>query len=152
MVADCPYGSVLTEIRVSTMDKIQKVALFCTARLVFLAGVGIYIVMMFFSAEPVFAFKAGATLTLIMAGVLAWKAGFVSRQEPSSTEVWLYLDNGTRPKSEKAKRDFADKLRLIYGRFSLHALAVACMMFAISSGFLDMIEDPASHLLMAGAY
>jgi len=134
------------------MDKIQKVATFCTARLVFLAAVGIYIVMMFFSSDPVFAFRAGATLTLIMAGVLVWKAGFVSRQEPSSTEVWLYLDNGTRPKSEKAKRDFAEKLRLIYGRFSLHALAVACMMFAISSGLLDVIEQPASQLLMAGAY
>jgi len=134
------------------MDKIQKVALFCTARLVFLAGVGIYIVMMFFSADPVFAFKVGATLTIFMAGVLAWKARFVMRQEPSSTEVWLYLDNGTRPKSEKARRDFAEKLRLIYGRFSLHALAIACMMFAISSGFIDMIGDPASQLLMAGAY
>ena len=87
-----------------------------------------------------------------MAGVLAWKARFVMRQEPSSTEVWLYLDNGTRPTSEKAKRDFAEKLRIIYGRFSLHALAIACMMFAISSGLLDLIGNPATGLLMAGAY
>ncbi|MGY6710363.1 MAG: hypothetical protein ACXIVF_18730 [Rhizobiaceae bacterium] len=134
------------------MDRIQKVATFCTARLVFIAGVGIYIVMMFFSSDPAFAFKAGAILTLIVAGALVWKAGFVSRQEPSSTEVWLYLDNATRPRSEKAKRDFAEKLRQVYGRFSLHALAIACMMFVISSGLLDAIEDPAGQLLMAGAY
>jgi hypothetical protein len=134
------------------MDKIQKVATFCTARLVFLAAVGIYIVMMFFSADPAFAFKAGAILTLVMAGVLVWKAHFIRRQEPSSTEVWLYLDNGTRPRSDAARRDFADKLGKVYGRFSLHSLAVACMMFAISSGLLDIIEDPASQLLMAGAY
>lgn len=134
------------------MDKIQKVATFCTARLVFLASVGIYIVMVFFSSDPAFAFKAGATLTIVMAGVLAWKAHFAMRQEPSSTEVWLYLDNGTRPKTDKAKRDFAEKLRLVYGRFSLHALAIACMMFVISSGLLDLIGNPATGLLMAGAY
>lgn len=134
------------------MDKIQKIATFCTARLVFLAGIAIYIVMMFFSADPSFAFKAGATLTLLMAGILVWKAHFIKRQEPSSTEVWLYLDNASRPRSAKAKRDFAEKLGQVYGRFSLHSLAIACIMFAISSGLLDVLEDPGTQSLLAGAY
>jgi hypothetical protein len=132
------------------MEKIRKAAIFCTARMVFLASIAIYLVVMFFSSDPAFAFRAGAILTLIMAGVLAWKAGFVLRQEPSNMEVWAYLDNGTRQSCMRDKRPFRDTMRHVYGRFSLHTLAIACIMFAISTGMTPLGEQPAAETQHAG--
>jgi hypothetical protein len=132
------------------MEKVQKVAVFCTARAVFLASVMIYIVMMFFSSDPGFAFKAGSILTVVMAGVLVWKARFVMRQEPSSTEVWIYLDEGTRRRSKTDRDSFAATLRNVYGRFAKHTLAVACIMFVISAGILSIGGQAAQETLHAG--
>ncbi|MFN4273273.1 MAG: hypothetical protein ACK4F5_10705 [Aliihoeflea sp.] len=135
------------------MSKVRKIATFCIARAVFLASVPIYVVMIFLSSDPAFAFKAGAILTIMVAGALVWKADFVQRQEPSSTEVWLYLDNGSRPRSEQAKREFAEALRQVYGRFAQHATAIACIMFAISTGLLPIADlTGAAPVQMAGGH
>jgi Na+/melibiose symporter-like transporter len=134
------------------VEKVRKIAVFCTARAVFLGSVAIYVVMMFFSSDPAFAFRAGAILTVIMAGVLAWKSWFILRQEPSSTEIWIYLDYASRPRSDHDKRAFAETLRRVYGRFGQHALVAACIMFAISTGLLAVGGEPVGEVLHAEAH
>jgi hypothetical protein len=131
------------------MTKVQKVAVFCTARVVFIFSTLIYVVMVFFWADPAFAFRVGAILTVIMSGALAWKAGFVTREEPSESEVWRYLDDGTRQQCRRDRQVFSDTMRKVYGSFGQHTLAIACIMFAISTGLVSLDQPATKEILHA---
>lgn len=114
------------------MDKIREVAMACTGRAVMFGALAIVCVMVSFSFDPVAAFRSGAVLTLAMAAILTWKALAATRQNPKLTEVWIYLDEHSRPAGEQARHLFASVLREVYGRFAQASLIVACGLFAIS--------------------
>ena len=67
-----------------------------------------------------------------MAAILIWKAVAARRQNPKMTEVWLYLDEHTRPAGDHARYLFASVMRDVYARFAQASLAVACAFFAVS--------------------
>jgi Ca2+/Na+ antiporter len=118
------------------MEKIREVAVFCIGRAVMFGSLAITCVMVGFSFNPVSAFRAGAVLTLLMAAILIWKAYAAARQNPKSTEVWMYLDDKARPDNEHSRFVFAAVMRDVYARFGQASLAVACLFFAISMVFV----------------
>jgi Ca2+/Na+ antiporter len=118
------------------MEKIREVAIFCVGRAVMFGSLAITCVMVGFSFNPVSAFRSGAVLTLLMAAILIWKAYTAASKNPKTTEVWIYLDQKTRPASEHSRFVFATVMRDVYGRFAQVALAVACLFFAISVVFV----------------
>ncbi len=114
------------------MEKVREVAVACVGRAVMFGTLAIGCVMVGFSFNPVSAFRSGAVLTLVMAAVLIWKAVAAQRKNPKETEVWLYLDEHSRPAGEHARLMFAAVMREVYGRFAQYSLFAACAMFALS--------------------
>jgi hypothetical protein len=114
------------------MEQIRQVAVACVGRAVLFGSLGIGCVMVGFSFSPVSAFRSGAVLTLVMAVVLLYKASRAASQNPKHTEVWLYLDEGTRPSESHARFVFGMIMREVYARFAQVTLCVAVGMFALS--------------------
>jgi hypothetical protein len=114
------------------MEKIEEIAAFCVGRAVFFGSLAIACVMVGFSFNPVSSLRSGAFMTLIMAAILFAKAASATRQNPKSTEVWLYLDQNSRPADGPARQVFAQVMRETYGRFAQKALAAAVAFFLLS--------------------
>lgn len=114
------------------METIRKVAVMCIARAVMFGTLAIVCVMVAFAFSPPAAFRTGAMLTLVMAVVLLLKAHYAFHQQPKHTEMWLYLDERTRPRDAEAARRFAGVLREVYGRFAAITFASACGLFLVS--------------------
>ncbi len=114
------------------MEPVRKVAFVCVGRAVGFGALAIAMMMLAFAFDPVLAFRCGAICTLLMAGILTQKAIMALRQPPRRTEVWLFLDERSRPSSEGANRAFAATLSDVYGQFARIALNVACLFFAMS--------------------
>ncbi len=116
------------------MEKVRQLAVMCIGRAVLFGSLAIFLVMFSFSFDPAWAFRNGAIMTLVMAAILVWKAQATFRQNPKRTEVWMYLDEKSRPQNDNARRFFCATLREVYGRFAKVSLAAACLMFAASMG------------------
>lgn len=114
------------------MEKIREIGIFCVGRAVFFGSLAIGCVMVGFSFNPVSAFRSGALLTLLMAGVLLWKAMAARSQNPKRTELWLYLDEKSRPAEAQAKFIVSAIMRDVYAKFGQAALGVAFGFFLIS--------------------
>jgi hypothetical protein len=125
-------------LREGFMDKIREVAFACVGRAVMFGALAIACVMVGFSFNPVSAFRSGAVLTLAMAAILIWKAAVAHRQNPKGTEVWLYLDETSRPANPHAKFVFGTVMKEVYGRFAQATLAIAVGFFLISIGFMAL--------------
>ncbi|MEO3998094.1 hypothetical protein [Mesorhizobium sp. CAU 1732] len=115
------------------MEMVRKVAVMCVARAVMFGTLGIGCTMFAFAYDPPAAFRCGAILTLMMAGILILKAHYVLRQKPRNTEVWIYLDERTRPREPEAVKRYAAVLREVYGQAARIAFAVSCALFVISA-------------------
>jgi hypothetical protein len=114
------------------MEEIRRVAVECTGRAVMFGSLAIGCVMMGFSFNPVSAFRSGAVLTLMMAFALVWKAMAAETKEPKRTEVWLYLDERSRPFDQGARRVFSNVMREVYAFYARIAFGVAIGFFVIS--------------------
>jgi hypothetical protein len=114
------------------MDEIRRVAFACVGSAVMFGTLAIGCVMIGFSFNPVSAFRSGAFLTLIMALALMWKAMTAGTKNPKHTEVWLYLDEKSRPVDVPAQRVFGTVMRDIYGLYARIALGVAAGFFLLS--------------------
>jgi hypothetical protein len=67
-----------------------------------------------------------------MALALVWKATTAATKDPRRTEVWLYLDEKSRPIDVAAQRVFGTVMRDIYGLYARIALGVAAGFFLLS--------------------
>ena len=67
-----------------------------------------------------------------MALALMWKAMTAGTKNPRHTEVWLYLDEKSRPVDVPARRVFGAVMRDIYGLYARIALGVAAGFFLLS--------------------
>lgn len=124
------------------MEKIREVAFMCVGRAVMFGTLAIGCIMIGFSFNPVSAFRSGAVATLLMATILMWKALTATRRNPKATEVWLYLDEASRPLDQHARFVFATVMREVYGRYAQFSLLVACALFAISLIFAAFGYEP----------
>jgi hypothetical protein len=123
------------------VDHIRSVAFFCVGRAFMFGWLGIGCVMFSFAFNPTLAFRAGAVLALGMAAILLVKAYAAPGKNPKRTEVWIYLDDKTRPQNEQAKQVFGRIMRETYGQFAQAALVIGVAMFALSLALMAMGFD-----------
>ena len=114
------------------MEEIRRVAVECIGRAVMFASLAIGCVMVGFSFNPVSAFRSGAFLALALALALMWKAMTAGTKNPKHTEVWLYLDEKSRPVDDPARRDFGTVMSDVYMRYAWIAFGVAVGFFLSS--------------------
>jgi hypothetical protein len=84
------------------------------------------------SFEPRVAFQAGGTLTLMMTGVLAYKAQEALTKPYRRTEMWLYLPKELRPPETSAQQTTSAVMRETYLTFALWTAAIAIGMWALA--------------------
>jgi len=120
------------------MERTRQVAFFCVGRAVMFGWLAIACIMFSFSFSPVIAFKAGAVLALAMSAILLFKAFASARQNPRHTEVWLYLDDKTRPMNDQARAVFRNTMREVYGRYARGVFIMSCVFFATSVAFIGL--------------
>ncbi|MBX3531539.1 MAG: hypothetical protein KF849_13090 [Rhizobiaceae bacterium] len=123
------------------MEPIRSIAFFCVGRAFMFGWLAIGCVMFSFAFNPTLAFRAGAVLSLGMAAILLVKAYAAPGQKPNRTEVWIYLDDKTRPQNDQARLVFGRILRETYGQFAQAALVIGVAMFLISLAFMAMGYD-----------
>lgn len=114
------------------MEKTRNIALFCVGRAVFFGSLAIGCIMLSFAFHPVMSFRAGAIMALMMAGILLWFAMTAHRRPPRRTEVWIHLDEETRPRNDHARRAFGLVMREVYGFYASAALKVSVGFFVAS--------------------
>jgi ABC-type phosphate transport system permease subunit len=114
------------------MDQIRRIADECVGRAVMFGWLAIGCVMVGFSFAPVSAFRSGAVLTLLMALVLLWQAMAAPNRNPKHTEVWLYLDENSRPAEGHARLIFGTVMRTVYAGYAQTTLGIAVGFFALS--------------------
>ena len=78
------------------------------------AGLGIFVVMVGLSFDPVLALRSGGVLLLILLAGLLLKAQHVARTDYRRTEAWLLLDRAERPDETHAGRTCRTALREAY--------------------------------------
>ena len=127
------------------MEKLRQVAFISVGRGVAFAGLGIFVVMVGLSFDPVLALRSGGVLLLILLAGLLLKAQQVARADYRRTEAWLLLDRADRPDEHVAG-------------YLTTALREACMWFARwTAGFaalvwgfaaLSTLVDVGSHAAM----
>lgn len=123
------------------MERARQIAFFCVGRAVMFGWLAIACVMFSFAFSPVMAFRAGAVLALAMSAILIVKAVAAARQNPKHTEVWIYLDEKTRPMNDEARVVFSNMMREIYGRYAQGVFIMSCIFYAASLAFLGMGFD-----------
>lgn len=123
------------------MEKFRQVAMICVGRAVLFGWLAIGLVMLSFSFNPAIAFRAGAVMALAMATILLVKAFEAGRKSPRHTEMWLYLDDRSRPVNPESKQVFRNTVREVYGRFAQGVFLLACVMFVLSIVFVGLGYD-----------
>jgi len=114
------------------MEQIRRVGIECVGRAVMFGWLAIGCVMVGFSFSPVSSFRSGAVLALLMALVLLWHAMTASTRNPKHSEVWLHLDENSRPAEAHARLIFGTVMREVYGRYAQITLGVAVAFFVAS--------------------
>ena len=125
------------------MSKVRKIATFCIARAVFLASVPIYVIMIFLSSDPAFAFKAGAILTIMFTLVSAYAirghvkefkafdteaqsvAPILDAIEPQARVMALVFDSGSKVVDGPAYLHFVKYHQIRKGGVSVYSFAEA---------------------------
>jgi hypothetical protein len=100
------------------MENLRRAAFVSIGRAVAFAGLGIFVVMVGLSFDPVLALRTGGVLLLILLAGLLLRAQQVQRADYRHTEAWLLLDRTERPSDRTA------------GQQLIAALREACMLFA----------------------
>jgi hypothetical protein len=114
------------------MERMRRIAFQTVQRACLFGALAIFCLMVGLSYEPRLAFKAGGTMTIVMAGILMYKA-YEARTKPyRKTEMWIYLPKELRPPEAYAQRVSATVLRETYLNFALWTSAVAIAMWAIA--------------------
>jgi len=120
------------------MERIRNAANVCIGRAVLFGWLAIVMIMFSLSFNPAIAFRAGAVMAMVMSSILLVKAFGASRKNPRSTEVWMYLDDQSRPRNDEARLVFRNTMREAYARFARSVFIVACVMFMLSIFFLGI--------------
>lgn len=95
-------------------------------------SLAIFCVMVGLSFNAVVAFQTGGVLTMIMTGVLVFKAHEAPTKPYRRTEMWLYLPEEFRPPAATAQRLTGTLMREIYLTFALWTSAIAIIMWALA--------------------
>jgi hypothetical protein len=121
------------------LNSLRRVAFISIGRGVAFAGLGIFVVMVGLSFDPVLALRSGGVLLLILLAGLLLKAQQVAHTDYRSTEAWLLLDRAERP-DEKIAGYLTTALREACFWFARWTAGVAALVwgFAAISSLVDV--------------
>ncbi|MBL8585852.1 MAG: hypothetical protein U1E81_08870 [Xanthobacteraceae bacterium] len=122
------------------MEELRRIAFETVMRACGFASLAIFCIMIGFSFEPRIAFQAGGFLTLVMVGVLYFKAIEARTKDYRRTEMWLYLPEELRPPQAYAQFVSATVLRETYLTFARWTalISVAMWALALAASLLDV--------------
>jgi hypothetical protein len=114
------------------MEEMRKIAFETVLRACLFGSLAIFCVMIGMSFEPRIAFQAGGTLTVLMTGILVYKAREALTKPYKKTEMWLYLPKELRPPDSQAQWASGTVLRDTYLTFALWTSATAVGLWVIA--------------------
>jgi hypothetical protein len=114
------------------MEQMRRIAFQTVQRACLFGALAIFCLMVGLSYELRLAFKAGGTMTILMAAILIYKAHEARTKPYRKTEMWICLPKEWRPPEAYAQRVSATVLRETYLNFALWTSAVAIAMWAIA--------------------
>jgi hypothetical protein len=114
------------------MEQMRRIAFQTVQRACLFGALAIFCLMVGLSYELRLAFKAGGTMTILMAAILMYKAHEARTKPYRKTEMWICLPKESRPPEAYAQRVSATVLRETYLNFALWTSAVAIAMWAIA--------------------
>jgi len=120
------------------LDDIRKVAYETVLRACSFASLAIFCVMIGLSFLPRAAFQAGGFLTMLVTAVLVFKAMEARTKDHRRTEVWLYLDERTRPAKNFAQPAISAVMRETYFTFARWTAVISIVMWSIALAFSFM--------------
>jgi hypothetical protein len=123
------------------VKEIQQAAQLSVGRACGYAGFAIAVTVLALSFEPALAAKTGAVLTLGLTLVLLFHASRARHTPHRTTEVWLLIDEDSRPPARHAHRIITEARRLAMLWFARWTAASAAL-FALSAMFLDLARAP----------
>jgi hypothetical protein len=112
------------------MERMRRIAFQIAQRACLFGALAIFCLMVGLSYDLRLAFKAGGTMTILMAGILIYKAREARTKPYRKTEMWIYLPKELRPPEAYAQRVSATVLRETYLNFALWTSAIAVAMWA----------------------
>lgn len=114
------------------MERIRKAAFQTVQRACLFSALAIFCLMVGLSYDLRLSFKAGGTVTVLMAAILIYKAHEARTKPYRKTEMWLYLPKHSRPPDDHAQWASSTVLRETYLNFAFWTSAVAVAMWAIA--------------------
>jgi hypothetical protein len=117
------------------MDEMRRIAFETVLRACGFGSLTIFCIMIGLSFEPRISFQTGGTLTLLMAGILMFKAREALTKPYRSTEMWLYLPKDLRPPTSSAQQTTSTIMRETYLMFAYWTSGVAVGMWSLALVF-----------------
>jgi hypothetical protein len=114
------------------MEHMRRIAFETVMRACGFGSLAIFCIMIGLSFEPRISFETGGVLTLLMAGILAFKAHEALTKPYRRTELWLYLPTELRPPAASAQQATSTVLRETYLMFAHRAAAIAVCMLVLA--------------------
>jgi hypothetical protein len=114
------------------MREIENAAELSVGRGVGFAGLGIAVAVAGLSFDVLMALRTAASLTLLVAAILALKASRAESTSYRRTEVWLLLDPRPALSPDQAQRLVGSALRATLERYAGRTFIVAVVMWAVS--------------------
>jgi hypothetical protein len=114
------------------VEDLRRIAFETVLRACGFGSLAIFCVMIGLSFEPRIAFQAGGTLTLLMTGILIFKAHEALTKNHRRTEMWLYLPKELRPPEASAQQTTSVIMRETYLTFALWTSAIAIGMWLLA--------------------
>lgn len=117
------------------MDDLRRIAYEIVLRACGFASLAIFCVMIGLSFLPRTAFQSGGFLTMVMTGVLVFKAAEARTKDHRRTEMWLYLSKDLRPAKSFAQPAISSIMRETYYTFARWTAMVSIVMWTIALAF-----------------
>jgi hypothetical protein len=120
------------------VEDMRRIAFETVLRACGFGSLAIFCVMIGLSFEPRIAFQTGGVLTLVMAGILIFKAQEALTKNHRKTEMWLYLPKELRPPEASAQQTTSVIMRETYLTFALWTSAIAIGMWLLAFSLLGV--------------
>ncbi len=114
------------------MEQMRRIAFETVLRACGFGSLAIFCFMIGLSFNPQVAFQTGGALTMLMTGILVFKAFEARTKNHRRTEMWLYLPKEARPPEATAQRLTATLMREIYLTFAMWTSVVSVVMWGIA--------------------
>ncbi len=114
------------------MEELRRIAFETVMRACGFGSLAIFCIMIGLSFEPRLSFQAGGSLTLIMVGILAFKAREAWTKPYRRTEMWLYLSKELRPPERSAQQTISAVMRETYLSFAYWTAMIALFMWSVA--------------------